>query len=162
MKSAVSNRSISGWQQMARSRTRPAVRAVVRHWAGPACRRARWCGPRCAPAAKVRAGNAVPARETAAPEEIPDEAHGGFPTPPIPKAALITGAARRIGRALALGLAESGYAVAVHHHSSHSAAAELVAQIGRSGGTAIALIADLTDEAAVRRLVPDATAALGP
>ena len=100
----------------------------------------------------------MPGPDTAEPEGV----HGGFPTPPIPKAALVTGAARRIGRALALGLAEAGYAVAVHHHSSHAAAEELVAEISRSGGTAIALTADLADEAAVRRLMPDAAEALGP
>jgi NAD(P)-dependent dehydrogenase (short-subunit alcohol dehydrogenase family) len=88
--------------------------------------------------------------------------HGGFPTPPIPKAALVTGAARRIGRALALALADSGYGVAVHHHSSHTATEKLVAEIGRNGGKAVALAADLSDEAAVKKLLPDATAALGP
>jgi NAD(P)-dependent dehydrogenase (short-subunit alcohol dehydrogenase family) len=88
--------------------------------------------------------------------------HGGFPAPPIPKAALVTGGAQRIGRALALTLAETGYAVAVHHHSSHTAAGALVAVIGRSGGNALALAADLSDEIAVRKLLPDATAALGP
>ncbi len=92
----------------------------------------------------------------------PREVHGGFPTPPIPKAALVTGGARRIGRALALGLAEAGYAVAVHHYASHAAAEQLVAQISRGGGTAMALTADLADEAAVKRLLPDAAAALGP
>ena len=92
----------------------------------------------------------------------PREVHGGFPIPPIPKAALVTGGARRIGRALALGLAEAGYAVAVHHNASHAAAEQLVAQISSGGGTAMALTADLADEAAVKRLLPDATAALGP
>jgi NAD(P)-dependent dehydrogenase (short-subunit alcohol dehydrogenase family) len=100
----------------------------------------------------------VPARDVAESGEL----HGGLPTPPIPKAALVTGAARRIGRALGLALAEAGYAVAVHHHSSHAAAEELVAEIGRSGGKALALTADLSDETAVRKLLPDATAALGP
>jgi NAD(P)-dependent dehydrogenase (short-subunit alcohol dehydrogenase family) len=90
------------------------------------------------------------------------ELHGGFPTPPIPKAALVTGGARRIGRALVLDLAEAGYAVAVHHHSSHAAAEELVAEISRSGGTAVALTADLADETAVKGLLADASAALGP
>lgn len=91
-----------------------------------------------------------------------EELHGGFPTPPVPKAALVTGAGRRIGRVLALELAASGYAVAVHHHSSHSEAEELVARIAEAGGKAIALAADLADETAVRKLLPEAIAALGP
>ncbi|MGD9615775.1 MAG: SDR family oxidoreductase [Alphaproteobacteria bacterium] len=99
----------------------------------------------------------MPARNTAEREEV----HGGFPTPPVPKAALVTGAARRIGRALALGLAEAGYAVAVHHHASGAAAEALVAEIARAGGKAVALAADLADETAVRKLLPDAAAALG-
>ncbi|MGE0257817.1 MAG: SDR family oxidoreductase [Alphaproteobacteria bacterium] len=92
----------------------------------------------------------------------PGELTGALPIPPIPKAALVTGAARRIGRALALGLAEAGYGVAVHHHSSHDAAQALVAEIGRGGGKAVALAADLADEAAVRKLLPAAAAVLGP
>lgn len=88
--------------------------------------------------------------------------HGGFPTPPVPKAALVTGGARRIGRALGLALAEAGYAVAVHHHASRAAADALAAEIARAGGRAVALAADLADEAAVRDLLPRAAAALGP
>lgn len=91
-----------------------------------------------------------------------EELHGGFPVPPVPKAALVTGAGRRIGRVLALELAASGYAVAVHHHSSHAAAEALVAEIVEAGGKAIALAADLADETAVRKLLPEAIAALGP
>jgi NAD(P)-dependent dehydrogenase (short-subunit alcohol dehydrogenase family) len=87
---------------------------------------------------------------------------GGLPTPPIPKGALVTGAARRIGRALALALAEAGYAVAVHYHSSGAAAEALAAEIAQGGGSAVALGADLGDEGAVRRLLPEAAAALGP
>jgi NAD(P)-dependent dehydrogenase (short-subunit alcohol dehydrogenase family) len=100
----------------------------------------------------------VPAREAAEPGEV----HGGFPTPPIPKAALVTGGARRIGRAVALALAEAGYAVAVHHHTSHAAAEALVTEIAQAGGSALTLAADLSDETAVKKLVPDATAVLGP
>jgi NAD(P)-dependent dehydrogenase (short-subunit alcohol dehydrogenase family) len=100
----------------------------------------------------------VPAHDASDPAEL----HGGFPTPPIPKAALVTGAARRIGRALALELAEAGYSVAVHHHSSHAAAEALVAEIAQTGGKALALAADLSDETAVRKLLPDAAAVLGP
>ena len=87
---------------------------------------------------------------------------GGFPTPPIPRAALVTGGARRIGRALVLALAEAGYAVAIHHHRSRVEADALVGEIAQAGGKAVALAADLADEAAVRRLLPEAVAALGP
>ena len=100
----------------------------------------------------------MPARDVAE----SGEPHGGFPTPPIPKAALVTGAARRIGRALALALAEAGYAVAVHHHASSAAAEALVTEIGESGGQAIVLAADLSDETAARKLLLAATEALGP
>lgn len=88
------------------------------------------------------------------------EIDGGFPSPPIPKAALVTGAARRIGRALSLALAADGYAVAIHHRRSHEAAHGLVEEIERKGGRAVALSADLADESAVERLLPQAAAAL--
>jgi NAD(P)-dependent dehydrogenase (short-subunit alcohol dehydrogenase family) len=87
--------------------------------------------------------------------------NGAFPTPAVPRAALVTGGARRIGRALVLALAEDGYAVAIHHHSSRQDAAALAAEIASKGGKAVALAADLADEAAVERLVPEAAAALG-
>jgi NAD(P)-dependent dehydrogenase (short-subunit alcohol dehydrogenase family) len=93
----------------------------------------------------------------------PDEAlTGALPTPPVPKAALVTGGARRIGRALSLSLAEAGYAVAIHHHRSHKEAEALAAEIVRAGGKAVALMADLADEAATAELLPRAVAALGP
>ena len=92
----------------------------------------------------------------------PEELTGAFPVPPIPKAALVTGGARRIGRALVLALAEARYAVAIHHHRSHAEAEALAAQVCRGGGKAVALAADLADETAVKALLPQATAALGP
>ena len=93
----------------------------------------------------------------------PDEAlTGALPTPPVPKAALVTGGARRIGRALSLSLAEAGYAVAIHHHQSRKEAEALAAEIVRAGGKAVALMADLADEAATAELLPRAAAALGP
>jgi NAD(P)-dependent dehydrogenase (short-subunit alcohol dehydrogenase family) len=80
----------------------------------------------------------------------------------MPKAALVTGGARRIGRALVLALAEGGFAVAIHHHRSHKEAEALAAEIVQAGGKAVALMADLADEGAVAELLPRAAAVLGP
>jgi NAD(P)-dependent dehydrogenase (short-subunit alcohol dehydrogenase family) len=78
-------------------------------------------------------------------------------------AALVTGAAKRIGRAIALDLAAEGWAVAVHHRSSSSSEAlEVVREIEAAGGRAVALEADLAREEEVARLLPAAAEALGP
>ncbi|MDO5613110.1 MAG: SDR family oxidoreductase [Paracoccus sp. (in: a-proteobacteria)] len=77
-------------------------------------------------------------------------------------AALITGAARRLGRAMALYLAGRGHPVAIHYDRSADEA-EAVAQQARDMGVpAIALQADLLDDDATRALIPAACAALGP
>jgi NAD(P)-dependent dehydrogenase (short-subunit alcohol dehydrogenase family) len=86
-----------------------------------------------------------------------------MPIPPaIPRAALVTGAARRIGRAIALGLAASGFDIAIHHHTSGKAAEATAAEIRKLGRRATVLRADLADEAQTATLLPQATAALGP
>jgi NAD(P)-dependent dehydrogenase (short-subunit alcohol dehydrogenase family) len=77
-------------------------------------------------------------------------------------AALVTGAARRIGRAIALALHQAGYAVAIHARDSVADAEALRDQIARAGGRAAIVRADLGDHAAVARLVPAAAAAIGP
>ena len=100
----------------------------------------------------------MPAAERASSDEL----SGALPPPPVPQAALVTGGARRIGRALSLALAESGFAVAVHHHRSKTEAEAVVAEIGNAGGNAMALAADLADEEAVRSLLPRAATTLGP
>lgn len=76
-------------------------------------------------------------------------------------AALVTGAARRIGRAIALALVEAGYAVAIHAHRSTAEAEALAAEIADRGGRATCLFADLADHEAVLALVPRARTALG-
>ncbi len=79
-----------------------------------------------------------------------------------PGAALVTGGARRIGRAIVLALARAGHDVAIHHRESDDAAAGLAAEVRALGRRAALVPADLTDEAAVRALIPQAVAALGP
>ena len=77
------------------------------------------------------------------------------------RVALITGAGQRIGRALALGFAVGGWDVGVHYHRSREQALIVVEEIEVLGGRAVALEADLADEAAVASLVPDLADALG-
>ncbi len=78
-----------------------------------------------------------------------------------PGTALITGAAHRIGRAIALDLARHGRAVALHYHRSDAAATALAREIEAGGGRARAVAADLADEAETSGLVARAAAALG-
>ncbi len=84
------------------------------------------------------------------------------PAPAMPRTALVTGGGQRIGRALALALAEDGFAVAVHYHRSRTEAEAVVAKIRDGGGRAIALAADLADEPAVRGLIAEVERAFGP
>jgi NAD(P)-dependent dehydrogenase (short-subunit alcohol dehydrogenase family) len=80
----------------------------------------------------------------------------------IPRTALITGGGQRIGRAIALGLAASGFDIAVHCHTRADAAETTCAEIHRLGRRASMLRADLADEAQTASLLPRASAALGP
>lgn len=77
------------------------------------------------------------------------------------KAALVTGAGKRIGRAIALDLAARGWAVGVHCFRSRSEADSVVAQIEAWGGVAVTLTADLERESDVQALVPAAVERLG-
>ncbi len=77
-------------------------------------------------------------------------------------AALVTGGAVRIGRALCLALARRGHAVAIHCHQSTAAAEALRAEIEAGGGRAAILRGDLNDHAATQALLPAAQVALGP
>lgn len=81
---------------------------------------------------------------------------------PQPGTVLITGAARRIGRAIALALANDGWSVAVHYRTSQSDADLLVQEIRAAGGVAVALQADLARLDDMRSLVPRCCEALAP
>lgn len=70
--------------------------------------------------------------------------------------AVVTGGAKRLGRAVVLALTERGARVLVHYGKSADAAAETVAEARRRGGEAASFQADLTDETAVHRLIPAA------
>jgi NAD(P)-dependent dehydrogenase (short-subunit alcohol dehydrogenase family) len=77
--------------------------------------------------------------------------------------ALVTGAARRIGRVLALRAAALGYAVAIHHHRSSDAEALAVkAEIEAAGGQAAVVAGDLADPSLATPLIDAARAAVGP
>lgn len=82
-------------------------------------------------------------------------------TPLAGKVAIVTGAARNIGRAIVTALAEAGAAVVVNARTDRTGAEETVAQIVASGGRARVHLADVTDEAAAQGLIDDAVAAYG-
>ena len=75
--------------------------------------------------------------------------------------ALVTGGARRLGRAMALTLAEEGHDVAVHYAGAADKADTLVAEIIAMGRRAAAFEADLTVEAEMQALVPEVVARMG-
>jgi NAD(P)-dependent dehydrogenase (short-subunit alcohol dehydrogenase family) len=79
----------------------------------------------------------------------------------IPKTALVTGGAKRIGRAIALALAQRGWDVVVHYGHSEADALIVVKEILDSGRRAVAVQCDLADEAAVKTLLTRANRALG-
>ena len=78
------------------------------------------------------------------------------------RVALVTGAGRGIGRAVAKRLAEDGCAVAVNYRSSAEAAQALVEEIKAAGGTAQAFAGDVSSPEDVKKLFEDVKAALGP
>ena len=75
--------------------------------------------------------------------------------------AVVTGAARRVGREIALAMAERGLAVVVHHGTSTVEANVLVNRIRGQGGTAVAVSADLRDPRSAAMTVFEAAAELG-
>jgi NAD(P)-dependent dehydrogenase (short-subunit alcohol dehydrogenase family) len=76
--------------------------------------------------------------------------------------AIVTGGAKRIGRAIVEHLAAHGWAVAIHCHHSTEEAGSMARAIAASGGRAAVVEADLADLEAPSRILAAATAALGP
>ena len=83
------------------------------------------------------------------------------PSPDYVPTVLVTGAARRLGREIALALAAAGWRVAVHYRSSLDDASKTVADCAALTGGAAAFIANLDDEMAVRGLLPSVVQAMG-
>jgi 3-oxoacyl-[acyl-carrier protein] reductase len=77
------------------------------------------------------------------------------------RVALVTGAARNIGRATALALAGAGAAVVVNSRTSRDEAEAVAAEIERGGGKAMTHLADVTDESAVATMVAAAVKRFG-
>ena len=74
---------------------------------------------------------------------------------------LVTGAGRRLGRAIALACAQAGWRVAVHYQRSRQDAIETVAECARFTSASALFDADLADEAGVRALLPRVAAEMG-
>jgi 3-oxoacyl-[acyl-carrier protein] reductase len=78
------------------------------------------------------------------------------------RVALVTGASRGIGRAVALKLASDGFRVAINYQNSASAAQEVLEQIRASGGTAMTARADVSSAEQVKELFEAVSRELGP
>jgi 3-oxoacyl-[acyl-carrier protein] reductase len=76
--------------------------------------------------------------------------------------AIVTGAARNIGREIALALARDGAAVLVNARSDRDGVEETAAMVRGMGGSSLAHLADVTDEAAVGAMIETTAARLGP
>ncbi len=77
------------------------------------------------------------------------------------RVALVTGAAKRLGRAVALRLAEEGADVVIHYHSSGREAQDAVREIEKRGRRAVAIAADLGSVAEIKRLFDEAAKHFG-
>ena len=77
------------------------------------------------------------------------------------RVAIVTGAGRNIGRAIALALADGGAGVAVNGRANRTEVDAVVAEIDSRGGKALAVMADVSDEAAVQRMAAAAVERFG-
>ncbi len=106
----------------------------------------------------------APAASSAAPVVSPVEETAPRPAPALPRShhrvALVTGAARRLGREIALDLARHGWDIALHFRHSAAEAHDTAAELRDLGVRVHLLQADLADEAECRALLPLAVAAL--
>jgi NAD(P)-dependent dehydrogenase (short-subunit alcohol dehydrogenase family) len=89
------------------------------------------------------------------------DTHSNTPPHDRPPVALVTGAGRRIGRAIALGMAQAGWDIAVHYRQSEAEAEETAAAIRQLGRRAVLVHCDLGIEAAVRAMPAEAAHLLG-
>ncbi len=80
----------------------------------------------------------------------------------MPRTAVVTGGAKRLGRAIVERLADDGYAVAIHCNRSGAQAEALARDVVERGGAACVVQGDLSDERQVRPLMTEAEKALGP
>ncbi len=81
--------------------------------------------------------------------------------PPSSRIALITGSAKRLGKSMALALAEAGWDIVVHYHRSQQEAQATVSQIREMGRSAHALQADLTSPTETSALIPACIKSMG-
>ncbi len=84
------------------------------------------------------------------------------PSHPEPRSALVTGGARRLGRAIVLALAREGWDVAIHYGHSHEEAQATAAQVRALGRKAHVVRHDLADGGDLEPLIESCEAALGP
>jgi pteridine reductase len=77
------------------------------------------------------------------------------------RVALVTGAAKRLGRAVAVRLAQEGADVVIHHHSSRAEAASAVAEVEKLGRRAVAIAADLGNVSEIKRLFEETARQFG-
>ena len=93
--------------------------------------------------------------------DAPNRAHAVHPRPLFGKTLLVTGAARRLGRAIALAAAENGADVAITYRKSEREARAVVGELARLGAEALAVRCDVTDETSVREMVKEVGGVLG-